>query len=411
MRRPAAILAIIAMLFGAALSYVGAIASVNVIEDSSELGVRHALDTAGLDWAEVEADGLRVILTGTAPTEATRFKAMTTAGTVVDSARIEDMLDIAVAEPLQAPRFSVEILRNDSGVSLIGLVPRDTVRTVLAARFSVATNGAKVADLLESSDFDSPEGWDTALEFAVEATAMLPRSKISVAVDEVTLTAVADSIEDKARLENGLLELMPTGITIEMNVSAPRPVITPFTLRFLIDQDGSRFDACAADDTEAADLIASAARDVGFSGNSDCVLALGVPSPSWGKAAAQSIRALGAIGSGELTLSDVNITLVATEGTDQAVFDRIIGELENTLPDLFSLHAVLPIVEESEDAGPPEFLAMLSPEGQLQMRGRLPDSLSRDAVAGFARVILLVGKPTWRHGWSPTCPRAGPCGR
>lgn len=408
MKRSAALLAIVAMLFGAALSYVGAIASVNVIEDSSELGVRKSLDTAGFDWAEVQADGLRVILTGTAPTEATRFKAITTAGTVVDSARVEDQLEIAVAEPLQAPRFSVEILRNDSGVSLIGLVPKDTVRTVLAARFSVATDGAPVADLLESSDFESPEGWEDALDFAVEATAMLPRSKISVAVDEINLTAVADSIEHKAQLEGGLLDLMPTGITVEMNVSAPRPVITPFTLRFLIDNSGARFDACAADDSEAAEQIARAANDVGLAEDPDCVLALGVPSPSWGDAAAQSIRALGNIGSGELTLSDVDITLVATEGTEQSVFDRVIGELENSLPDLFSLHAVLPVVEESEDAGPPEFLATLSPEGQLQMRGRLPDHLSRDAVAGFARAHFAGGEtymaarlePNVPAGWS-----------
>lgn len=385
MKRSAALLALVAMLMAAGLSFVGAILSVNVIEDSSEKGVREALDEALLDWAEVQADGLRVIMSGTAPSEALRFKAITTAGTVVDSARIEDQLEIAVAERLVAPRFSIEILRNDGGVSLIGLVPNDTERTVLSARFSVATEGAPVADLLESSDFASPEGWDKALDFAVEATALLPRSKISVSVDRIDVTAVADSVEEKTRVEREMLGLLPAGIGVDLNVSAPRPVITPFTLRFLIDETGARFDACAADDRAAVNAITRAALDAGLSAQPDCVLGLGVPSPSWGEAASQSIRALDEIGGGELTLSDVDITLIAAEGTPQSTFDHVVGELENSLPDLFALHAILPVVEDTEDTGPPEFLAILSPEGQLQMRGRLPDDLSRDAVEGFAR--------------------------
>ena len=392
MKRSAALLALIALLVGAGLSYVGAILSVDVIEDSTEKNVRGALDEALLDWAEVQADGLRVILSGTAPSEALRFKAITTAGTVVDSARIEDTLDIAVTEPLVAPRFSVEILRNDGGVSLIGLVPKDTERRQLAARFSVATGGAPVADLLESSDFDSPQGWAQALDFAVEATALLPRSKISVAVDQIDVTAVTNSVEEKTRVEREMLGLLPTGISVALNVSAPRPVITPFTLRFLIDEAGARFDACAADDPAAVEQITRAARDAGLADPPDCVLGLGVPSPSWGEAAAQSIRALGRIGSGELTLSDVDISLIADEKTDQAVFDRVVGELENSLPDLFSLHAVLPEIDAHETEGPPEFLAILSPEGQLQMRGRLPDILSRDAVEGFARAHFAGGQ-------------------
>lgn len=404
MKRSAAFMALIAMLVAAGLSFVGAILSVNVIEDSSEKGVRQALDAELLDWAEVQADGLRVIMSGTAPSEALRFKAISTAGSVVDSARVEDQLDIAVAEPLIAPRFSVEILRNDGGVSLIGLVPKDTERTVLSARFSVASDGALVADLLESSDFESPEGWDDALDFAVEATSLLPRSKISVAVDQITVTAVTDSVEEKTRVEREMLGLLPAGIAVELDVSAPRPVITPFTLRFLIDEAGARFDACAADDRAAVDQIIRAAKNAGYEGTPNCVLGLGVPSPSWGEAAAQSIRAMGEIGSGELTLSDVDITLIAAAGTGQGVFDRVIGELENSLPDLFALHAILPVVELAEASGPPEFLAILSPEGQLQMRGRLPDDLSREAVVGFARAHFAGAAPHMAARIDPNAP-------
>ena len=55
-----------------------------LIEENSEIGVREALDAKGLTWAEVHADGLRVFLTGTAPSEAGRFLAISAAGGVVE---------------------------------------------------------------------------------------------------------------------------------------------------------------------------------------------------------------------------------------------------------------------------------------------------------------------------------------
>jgi len=73
-----------AFALGLGLCYVAAGFAVNVIEDNSERGVRRTLDQAALPWAEVEAEGLQVRLHGTAPTEAQRFKAVSTAATVVD---------------------------------------------------------------------------------------------------------------------------------------------------------------------------------------------------------------------------------------------------------------------------------------------------------------------------------------
>ena len=162
MRLTAAVLVLILMLAGAGVSYLGAIAAVNVVEDSTEIGVREALDEGSLDWAEVQADGLQVLLFGTAPSEALRFKALSTAGGVVDAARVVDGLDVAQAKALEAPRFSIEILRNDGGISLIGLIPLEQNRDALIREFSKAAGGSRVADLLESSEFPSPDGWEIA---------------------------------------------------------------------------------------------------------------------------------------------------------------------------------------------------------------------------------------------------------
>ena len=202
MRLPAAVLVLIIMLFGAGLSYLGAIAAVNVVEDSTEIGVRIALDDTELGWAEVQADGLQVLLTGTAPSEAMRFKALSTAGGVVDAARVVDGLSVKQAKALVAPKFSIEILRNDSGISLIGLIPTEQDRGALIEAFSKAAANANVADLLENSDFPAPEGWEEATEFAVQTAGLLPRSKISMTSGSVEVSAVADSAQEKQIAES-----------------------------------------------------------------------------------------------------------------------------------------------------------------------------------------------------------------
>lgn len=376
---------LIAAPFGiaAALSVAAAGGIVNVIEDSSELSVRKGLDDAGLSWAEVHADGLQVYLTGTAPTEATRLQAISTAGGLVDAARVIAQMDVAASAALEAPRFSIEILRNDMGLSLIGLVPTSMDRAALLNELRKIDGIGKVSDLLQTADYDAPTGWDDAVDYAVEAIALLPRSKISVASDAVAITAMTESQADKRRLEATLKRKADMDLTLDL--SAPRPVLTPFTLRFLIEQGEARFDACSADSAASADRILAAAGAAGLVGDAGCTLGLGVPSPRWAEAAEQSIAALAEIGAGSVTFKDADISLVAALGSDQATFDRVIGELENSLPPVFSLHSDLPQpVEEDAPGEAAEFTATLSPEGQVQLRGRLNSALARNAAASFA---------------------------
>lgn len=367
------------------LCLVAASFSVSLIEDSSEISVRTSLDDAGLEWAEVQADGLKVQLSGTAPSEADRFRAISTVGTVVDAARIIDNMDVTPTAALEPPRFSAEILRNDSGISVLGLVPATTDRAALTRQLERIAGQGQVADLLETAAYPEPVDWPESMRFAVTALQMLPRSKVSVTADRVVVKAIADSPESKREFEVELTRAAPPGLRLTLEISAPRPVITPFTLRFIMDETGGRFDACSADTEAARDRILAAARDVGLAGPATCTLGLGVPSPRWSIAAEQSIRALAALGGGSVTFSDADITLAAVEGTTQADFDRVVGELDTALPDVFALYAVLPEIPEEGEEGPPEFTATLSPEGLVQLRGRLSDEGLRQMADSYAK--------------------------
>ncbi|KIC46454.1 membrane protein [Ruegeria sp. ANG-S4] len=388
MRLPYAIAVALIFAVSAVLSLVGAGLAVSKIEDASEMAVRRALDLQGHDWAEVQSDGLRVVLTGTAPNEAIRFNALTAAGTEVDTSRVIDEMEVEPTANLAPPKFSAEILRNDSGISLIGLIPTSEDRDALMARLESLDSDVPVSDLMETADYPAPKGWDDALDFAIKALSDLPRAKISASPGLVRITAIADSQNEKERLEQDLSRAAPPGLRIGLAISAPRPVITPFTLRYLINEDGGQFDACSAQDEDARDQIIEAAQNAGHTGPYSCTIGLGVPSPNWATAAQLSIQALSQLGYGTVTLSDADITLVAAQNTDPALFDRVVGELETALPDVFVLHGVLPEPETEEQSGPVEFTATRSPEGLVQLRGRLGDESLRNMVDSFAQAAF-----------------------
>ncbi len=390
MRRTPIPLAAAAFGLALVLALGAAVAAAGMIERRSAARVLAALQGAGEGWVEVAADGLQLRLSGTAETEARRFRALQIAAAVVDSARIVDAVAVAPAAPPPPPRYGLEILSNDEGVSLIGLVPAAAGDADVAARLARLVPALRIADMTERADHPAEPGWEAALGFGLSVVADLPRARVSIAADRVTVRAVSASPAEKRRLEADFARRAPPGLRLQLDIAAPRPVIAPFILRFVIDADGPRFDACSADDQAAADRILAAAVAAGALGRGACTIGLGVPSPAWGRAAAMAIAALAEMGEGTLTMADADVTLIAAHTVPAETFERVAGELKARLPDVFALRSQRLDAPVDEAAGAarraPEFTAVLTAEGGVQLRGRLADERMRDAVEAFARI-------------------------
>lgn len=363
----------------------GATWAVNVIENSTREAIAMRLTQEGMGWARVQTDGLQVVLSGTAATEAMRFRALSVAGAVADQSRVIDRMAVADALTVDAPRFTVEVLRNDTELSLIGLVPLSFGRQPLLRALDGLSGDGTVADMLDTADYPVPPGWASAVAYALRAVAVLPRSKVSVAADHVRIASVADDREDQRRLERELRAMAPAGLRVTLEITAPRPVISPFTLRFVIDEGGARFDACSADSEEARTRILAAAADAGASLRAGCTIGLGVPSAEWGAATVRGIAALTDLGEGTITYSDADVGLVVPHTVPEEALAAVVAELQATLPDVFSL-AITRLPAPIEDTGVPvaEFVATLSPEGHLTLRGLLADARMREAVESYA---------------------------
>jgi OOP family OmpA-OmpF porin len=403
--------AITALAVAAILAILASGILVRMIEARSLSDVVQVLRMSGYDWARVTVDGLQVRLSGTAASEAMRFRALTAAGTVVDSARIIDEISVVEAK-IEAPRFSIEILRNETEISLIGLLPAAMDRSAFLDRIAAIADGGEVVDLLESADHPVPDGWDRAVAYGLDALTALSRSKISIAADMVRVTGVSDSATDQRRLETELSRRAPDGLRVALEITAPRPAITPFILRFVMDPGRIRFDACSADTQEAQAAIIKAAVAAGLTGKSSCTIGLGAPSPRWGEAAVLAIGAVKDLGGGSVTLSDADVSLVALEDAPKDVFDTVVGTLENALPDAFSLTAVRPektvIDGTGGSEGPPEFVAVLTETGVLQMRGKVANAREQAVIDGFAKALFGAGNVRNATRLDPAVPEGWP---
>ncbi len=388
LRLTSELVSVLAFVAAGFVSLLFAWAAVLLVERVSERAVKTHFLTEGVSFASVNGDGLRVQLSGTAPNEAARYRAINLAGAVVDANRVEDLMEVTPARIVEAPRFSLEILRNDDGIQLIGLLPEGDTKDALLAEAEALQPDTDLQDMLETAAYEAPATWDQALTFARKALELLPRSKISVDATSVTITAIASSDAEKRSFESRLAEGQPEGVRVNYDISAPRPVITPFTLRFVMDEQGARFDACAVDTEKARLRVVGAATAAGAEGRQNCVIGLGVPTPSWAEATEAGIKAVAALKAATITFKDADVTLQAAPSVPQAEFDRVVGELEAALPNVFSLTSTLEKADNSA-LGPAEFTASLAAEtGRVELRGRLTDEVQRGAVDSFAKAAF-----------------------
>ncbi|MDB4125640.1 OmpA family protein, partial [Amylibacter sp.] len=362
---------------------------------STEAKLEQAIFLTGDDWSNIRANGLRIHLTGLAPNETSRFDLLKSLGKLVEASRIRDEITLLEEENLIPPKFSLEALRNDDRISLIGLIPKNSGRENILSAVSEISNDIEITDMLEEVDYPIPANWKKSLNFGLYSLSTLQRSKISISGEAIVVSAIADSQNERSKFERVLLKNQPIGIKLTMNITAPRPVISPFTIRFSKEDSKIKLDSCSADTKNTQAKIIAAAKRVGILQSENCKIGLGIPTPDWAEAVVMSISAVAKLGNASLTFTDSDISLIVSAETPQKTFDNVIGKLENDLPSLFSLSAILQEKElidgENGKNIIPDFTATISPEGSVQLRGRLPSNISKNAVEAYAK-SLFIGK-------------------
>ncbi len=367
-------------------AYFTAQTAVRYLETSTKSQLDVALSATGDAWAEIETDGLLVHILGEAPDEPSRFRVIETIARLVAGDRISDLTTVRAKQATETPDFTLEMLRNGDRVSLIGLVPNAHGRNEIIEGLEDVTDDPAVTDMLDSVEFDVPEHWEESLDLGLLILSSLPRSKVGVRPGVVTVDTVVDDIAEQAQLEEELMDVVPEHLELALNISAPRPVISPFVFDFELEGETGILRKCAAETRQdKADLLrAVSALDV----EGGCDVGLGAPSPDWAEAVTLSLSALDQLGAGSLRIENADILLTGPVGGDEPGFEAVAQELRSALPAVFSLTSVLPPPELEEDSGevgaPPKFTAVRTEGTVIRLRGDVLDETMQSAVRAYA---------------------------
>ena len=376
------VLTLLALAAAGAGSWEAATRIAREIETRSLRDARAALAAEGQGWARAEADGLVIRLGGTAPDEVARFRALGAVGGRIDDRRIEDRMKIAERGMLEPPAFSLELMRQDDAISLIGLVPARTDREALAAR--LARGGAGITDLTSTAAFPAPAEWRAALDYGLRAAEILDQATISVTPGKVRIAANAGSPEEKQRLEDELADARPDAVEVVTDISAPLPVIAPYHLRLIRGGDSAVLEDCAADSPETRGRIIAAAAELGVTG-AECPLGIGAPQ-GWGDAAEAAIAALGGFAGGTLDLRDNALRITLPTDTPEDDLTAAGETLAAALPPGFTQD--IRRAEAPPDTGPARFTATIRPDAPPRIEGVVPDDTMRMTVQSLARAQL-----------------------
>jgi OOP family OmpA-OmpF porin len=361
----------------------------DLIETYNRNAIAQTVLEAGFNWVIVDTDGLTATLSGTAPDEASRFRALRAASDQINPAHLRDAMTVLPPENLPAPEFRLELLRAGDKITSIGLLPGGAEAPGrLAAQLSEVAGALDLSSLVTASAEPVPEGWDTNVQQALAALEALQDARIVLGQTTLSVTGLAPDRSTATTLSEQLRAAVSPGTALTLDLAVPRPVLSPFVTRFRLDAGQAAFDACAAGTPdglakiEAAAVAAGMARDKAV-----CVLAHGAPDSGWDRVAANAITALHGLGSGTVTLADMTLTLVPGENAAPFAIEAALSRIETDLPAGYRVNLPVAVPGGSADLSAPvavpTFTATRSPEGLLQVRGPLPHAQGDALVENY----------------------------
>ena len=361
---------------------------VNYFEKKTLEAVLKETSDTELSWLEVSTDGTRVIVSGFAPDEANRFIATSKISSIINSERIIDQIIVKKLITPSSMEYVLEILRDDNHISVIGFVPTNLQSKKLIAKLKVLAKDLEVRNLLEVSSFPITDAWKRTLDYAISSVKLLPNSKISIAKEEIWISALSESIDDKIRIENQLTSLDPGFFKLHLDIQSPRPLIQPFLLRFTMDESGASLDKCSASDEYSKVVILSAMIKLGVDKESDCEIGIGVPAESWVDAVIIAATYVKEFEIASLTFENHNVSLVVSGNTGNDKFENIIDKLKKALPNEFQVAATLQPVLTKEIDNTNTFMVIKSLDGVVELKGFLNDHTAEIAVRSYASSIF-----------------------
>ena len=351
------------------------------------------LDVLGLDWARVEADGLRLGVSGHAPDLAARDLALDTARAAAPWARITSHATATPAPPEHRDPVRVELLRDARGVTLTGQTAGQAMRDRLAAALADDGSGIAVEDLTGIQAAEAPRGWGAEIRVASLAASRLPNAYVVMEPGRVTIDGQAADEADREGLTRALLDRAGENVALVLRIRIPPRVIAPFAFSASRQAGaGIRLERCAARslDEQAALLDRLAAANVAHVPE-PCPVGLGGPGGDWAAAVAAGLQALAGLPAGRIDIEYRDARLVGAPPTTDAELAEAEAALRDGLPEGFAGAAVLREPDAATEAGLGRarfWMHLAQDAGRIELSGKVADAAAKQVIEAQAAALF-----------------------
>lgn len=374
------------------------------IETANRSLAARTLAAAGFDWAHVEADGLRVTLSGEAPDADLRREAADMVRGVIRAAGFgqPSLIDETRAPSRPARKLrppEIAIMRGREDIAIAGLSPGEEMRAALREAMRRAAPALTLDDFSSIADVE-PGGasWSSAFGPAAEIIAALVHGRIVLTPGVVSLSGVPGGREDLARIDAAIEALEGLGWSVRSDLASLETASAVFILEAEKGPAASGMTTCVAGDEAEAARLVRAAKALG-AGEPSCDLGEDAPE-DWARAGEAALRALATLPAGALGVVDKRVRLTAAAPTRKREFESAAAALGDALPPGYDLTALAtgalddePAPAEAEAdaparATPPAPLVIARSGDTLTLAGDAPDPLICESVVAYARVTM-----------------------
>ena len=387
-RKPAKIFAGAFAVFAALSSMGVSYYIVSRVEANSATLVNRAVPVKDVGWLSTKVDGMNVTLAGDAPDEQARVRVTQAIARVINVSRLTNNI-VAPTATVTAPEVKVEIVQNEKISSIIGLLPRDPSPASLYQAMNRAKPLLTTLNLVEDTTADSGEAWQDNIAFLGKLVGILPNVKISSTPGKVQVEAVAESEERASEMRKQITALAPTTIELKLDISAPRPLITPFKFRLTKNGKDVELRDCSATNIADVRKIRGASAAIENTKIDECTLGLGAPTENWGGLVADILGKLESADIYDLDIKDNQVMLKLSDQIDDEAQSNIVSDIRRSLPPGFGIESEILITKRSiedlkAEGGEAQLAFARGEDGVLKITGVVPSTTSTENLNGFA---------------------------
>ena len=361
------------------------------VERENRKSLEHLLRDGEFGWLQIDADGLLIELHGVAPGKIQHITALSAVQSVISPSRVIDNIILAENPSLPSGEYVVRLLQENGEVKIFGELPDSSSHEDIIRTVTDVSSGSVVDDLSIRHGDEPTSRWNTALQLGLEGFRLVPGADLHVTEGTVTIEGKLPNQDELERVRTLLFTRSSDEVSLNLDVSAPRPLQVPFVFDLQMTEGDSRILACHAESEEDRDRILDEVTKHGSPTTGNCDLARGTPADDWAGSVTAAIDLLDSAGGGRLRIEDLVIFAGPLEESETEEFNQRINDGLDAIPDQFVVQLLPAGQIEGRVSGSDKVEVLrvqVNPDRRTEIRGRVGDESGQRVINAFAKATL-----------------------